>query len=166
MRFFAMGLVSLLALAGCATSGSMQGAAANLKADATIVDIAVGNPDFSTLVAALKKADLVGALQGEGPFTVFAPTNDAFAKLPKEAVEALLADKEKLTQVLTYHVIPSRVLAADVVNLSEATTLQGSNVAISTENGVQINASNVVSTDIKASNGVIHVIDTVLMPQG
>jgi uncharacterized surface protein with fasciclin (FAS1) repeats len=132
----------------------------------TIVDIAVSNPDFSTLVTALQEAELVEALAGEGPFTVFAPTNEAFAKIPEATLNEILADKEQLTQILTYHVVSGKVMAADVVNLSAATTLQGGDVAIEVMgNSVMINNANVVQTDIEASNGVIHVIDTVLIPQ-
>lgn len=130
-----------------------------------IVAIAIGNEDFSTLVTALKAADLVGALQGEGPFTVFAPTNDAFAKVPAKALEALLADKEKLAAVLKYHVVSGKVMAADVGKLSEATTLQGGTLKIDTTDGVKIGAAKVIKADIAAKNGVIHVIDTVLIPE-
>jgi len=133
----------------------------------SIVDIAVGNPDFSTLVAALKAAGLVETLQGEGPFTVFAPTNAAFEALPAGTVESLLepANKDQLTSVLTYHVVPGAVMAADVVNLSAATTVQGSDISITTEDGsVMIDDATVVQADIEASNGVIHVIDAVILP--
>ena len=129
-----------------------------------IVGIAAGSEQFTTLVAALTAADLVGALQGEVPFTVFAPTDAAFAKLPKGTVEALLADKEKLIQVLTYHVVAGRVMAADVGGLDSAMTLQGQSLSIDTTNGVQIGNAVVETADIVASNGVIHVIDTVLIP--
>jgi len=132
----------------------------------TIVDIAVSNPNFSTLVTALKEADLVDALAGEGPFTVFAPTNEAFAKIPEATLNEILADKEQLTQILTYHVVEGKVMAADVVNLTSAPTLQGGNLAIEVMgNSVMVNNATVVQTDIEASNGVIHVIDTVLIPQ-
>jgi len=137
------------------------------KAQSTIVEIAAGNADFSTLVAALKAADLVGALSGDGPFTVFAPTNEAFAKLPEGTVESLLLpeSKDKLTAILTYHVVAGKVMAADVVKLSEAETLEGSTIAISaSDQGVTVNDANVTATDIEASNGVIHVIDTVIIP--
>ncbi len=137
------------------------------KAKPNIVEIAAGNADFSTLVAALKAADLVGALSGEGPFTVFAPTNEAFAKLPEGTVESLLLpeNKDKLTAILTYHVVAGKVMAADVVKLSEATTLEGSTIAISaSDKGVTVNNATVTATDIEASNGVIHVIDTVILP--
>ncbi|KXF81696.1 fasciclin domain-containing protein [Enterovibrio coralii] len=132
-----------------------------------IVQIAASNPDFSTLVAAVKAAGLVETLQGPGPFTVFAPTNEAFAKLPAGTVEALLQpeNKDKLIAILTYHVVPGKVMAADVVGLSEAPTVQGSTIAIDTSNGVMVDNANVVATDIEASNGVIHVIDNVIIPQ-
>lgn len=133
----------------------------------TIVETAAGNADFSTLVAALKAAGLVDVLSGEGPFTVFAPTNAAFAKLPAGTVESLLApeNKQKLVDILTYHVVPGAVYAKDVVELSEATTVQGGTVDISTSAaGVMVDNANVVTTDIKASNGVIHVIDSVILP--
>jgi uncharacterized surface protein with fasciclin (FAS1) repeats len=131
-----------------------------------IVEVAAGNPDFSTLVAAVKAAGLVDTLSGTGPFTVFAPTNAAFAKLPAGTVEDLLKpeNKDKLTAILTYHVVAGEVMAADVVKLSSANTVNGKAVTISTANGVQINDANVTATDIDASNGVIHVIDTVILP--
>lgn len=131
----------------------------------TIVDIASADSNFSTLVTAIKAAGLAETLSGEGPYTVFAPTNDAFAKLPEGTVESLLQDKEKLATILTYHVVPGKVLSADVLNLTSATTVQGQNVSITVENNkVMINDATVTKTDIEASNGVIHVIDTVLMP--
>ena len=131
----------------------------------TIADIAVGDGRFGTLVAALQAADLVETLQGEGPFTVFAPTDDAFAKLPAGTVESLLADIPALTDVLLYHVVAGNVMAADVVTLDSADTVQGGPVAITVDgNTVRINESTVLITDIEASNGVIHVIDTVLLP--
>ena len=133
----------------------------------TIVEIAVGNPDFSTLVAALQAAGLVDALSGEGPFTVFAPTNEAFAKLPEGTVETLLLpeNKDKLVAILTYHVVPGKVMAADVVTLTEATSLEGDTIAITASDaGVTVDGANVITTDIVGSNGVIHVIDAVIMP--
>ena len=132
----------------------------------TIVDIAVGNPDFSTLVAALQAAGLVETLSAEGPFTVFAPTNEAFAKLPAGTVESLLADIPALTKVLTYHVVAGKVLAADVVTKTSAPTVEGQEVKIAVVDGsVKLNeTSTVTATDIEASNGVIHVIDSVLLP--
>jgi len=130
-----------------------------------IVDVAVGAGSFNTLVAAVKAADLVDTLKGEGPFTVFAPTDEAFAKIPQADLDALLADKEKLTAVLTYHVVPGKVMAADVVKLDSAKTVQGESVTIVvSDGGVKVDDANVVKTDIVTSNGVIHVIDTVLMP--
>ena len=133
----------------------------------TIVDIAIGNPDFSTLVAALSAAGLVDALSGEGPFTVFAPTNEAFAALPEGTLETLLLpeNKQQLTDILLYHVVSGSVLAADVVTLSEAETLLGKNVNITVDmDKVMVNEANVVATDIIADNGVIHVIDSVILP--
>ena len=129
-----------------------------------IVETAVAAGSFNTLVTAVKAAGLVDVLKGEGPFTVFAPTDEAFAKLPEGTLEALLADTDKLKAVLTYHVVPGAVMAADVVNLSEAPTVQGKKLTIRTDHGVMINNAMVVKTDVAASNGVIHVIDTVLIP--
>lgn len=128
-----------------------------------IVDTAINAGSFKTLVTALKAADLVNTLKGKGPYTVFAPTDDAFAKIPKADLDALLADKEKLTAVLTYHVVAGKVMAKDV-KAGEVATVNGKTIKISTEGGVIVNTSKVTATDIKASNGVIHVIDTVLMP--
>jgi uncharacterized surface protein with fasciclin (FAS1) repeats len=139
-----------------------------MEAKPSIVEIAAGNEDFSTLVAALQAADLVGVLEGEGPFTVFAPTNAAFAALPEGTLDSLLKpeNKQQLIDILTYHVLPGAVYAADVTQLSSATTVQGSNVDIMTSMGkVKIDNAQVVTTDIKASNGVIHVIDAVILPQ-
>jgi uncharacterized surface protein with fasciclin (FAS1) repeats len=131
----------------------------------TIVDIAVADGRFTTLVAAFQAAELVETLSGDGPFTVFAPTDDAFAKLPEGTVEALLEDIPALTDILLYHVVSGEVLAEDVVMLEEAETLSGESVSIRVEDGnVYINDSMVVITDIMADNGVIHVIDTVLLP--
>jgi transforming growth factor-beta-induced protein len=122
---------------------------------------------FGTLLAAVRAAGLLEALQGDGPFTVFAPTDDAFAKLPAGTVDALLADPARLAGILTYHVVPGSVRAADVVNLTAAETLNGASVTISAANGVvRINHATVTAVDIDATNGVIHVIDTVLIPAG
>jgi len=130
-----------------------------------IVDTAIAADDFETLVTAVQAAGLVETLKGDGPFTVFAPTDAAFAKIPAADLEALLADKEQLTAVLTYHVVPGKVMAADVMGLDSATTVQGSDVDIQVvEGGVQVDGANVVQTNIEASNGVIHVIDSVIMP--
>ncbi len=131
----------------------------------TIVDIAVNDGRFSTLVTALQAAELVETLQGEGPFTVFAPTDDAFAKLPEGTVAGLLEDIPTLTNVLLYHVVPGKVMAADVVTLDSADTVLGESVTISADDsGVMINDAQVIITDIEASNGVIHVINTVILP--
>ena len=131
---------------------------------ADIVDTAVAAGSFKTLATALAAADLVGTLKGKGPFTVFAPTDEAFAKIPKADLDALLKDKKKLTAVLTYHVVPGKVMAADV-KAGKVKTVQGSEVTIATTGGVTVNNAKVTKTDIAASNGVIHVIDTVLMPK-
>jgi len=130
-----------------------------------IVDTAVAAGSFDTLATALKAAGLVETLKGKGPFTVFAPTDDAFKKLPAGTLEKLLADKAQLTKVLTYHVVAGKVMAADVVKLSEAKTVEGSSVKIAVKDGkVKLNDANVVKTDVGASNGVIHVLDTVVLP--
>ena len=130
-----------------------------------IVDTAIAAGSFNTLVTAVQAAGLVETLKSEGPFTVFAPTDEAFAAIPAADLEALLADKEKLTAVLTYHVVPGKVMAADVVGLDSATTVQGSDVDIEVvDGGVMIDGANVVTTDIETSNGVIHVIDAVILP--
>jgi uncharacterized surface protein with fasciclin (FAS1) repeats len=134
-------------------------------ADKDIVDTAVSAGSFTTLARALTAAGLVDTLKGPGPFTVFAPTDEAFAKLPAGTLEALLADRAKLTQVLTYHVVPGKVMAADVVKLSSAQTVQGQRIAITNGPGVKVDGANVVKTDIVASNGVIHVIDSVIVPR-
>ncbi len=130
-----------------------------------IVDTAVQAGSFTTLAKALTAAGLVETLKGPGPFTVFAPTDAAFAKLPAGILDGLLADKAKLTQVLTYHVVPGTVMAADVVKLSSAKTVQGQSVKITTSGGVKVDNANVVKTDVIATNGVIHVIDAVILPQ-
>ena len=132
-----------------------------------IVDTAVGAGSFKTLVAAVQAAGLVETLKGQGPFTVFAPTDEAFAKLPAGTVESLLKpeNKEKLVAVLTYHVVPGKVMAADVVKLTEAPTVQGSKAKVKVADGtVMIDNAKVVKTDIETSNGVIHVIDAVILP--
>lgn len=131
---------------------------------ADIVDTAVSAGSFGTLVAAVKAAGLVETLKGAGPFTVFAPTDEAFAKLPAGTVDSLLQDIPKLKQILTYHVVSGKVLAADVVKLTSAKTVEGSNVTIDASNGVKINKSTVTTADVVCDNGVIHIIDTVLLP--
>lgn len=137
------------------------------KPQKDIVDTAVAAGSFKTLATALTEAGLIETLKGDGPFTVFAPTDDAFKKLPAGTVEDLLKpeNKEKLVSILTYHVVPGKVKAADVVKLSEAKTVQGSTVDIKTDAGtVMIDGAKVIKTDIMTSNGVIHVIDSVIMP--
>ena len=129
-----------------------------------IVDTAVAAGSFKTLAAALGAAGLVDTLKGAGPFTVFAPTDEAFAKIPKADLDALLKDKAKLTSVLTYHVVAGKVMAADV-KAGKVKTVQGSDLTVTTSYGVKVDMSKVIKTDIVADNGVIHVIDTVLMPK-
>jgi uncharacterized surface protein with fasciclin (FAS1) repeats len=144
---------------------TMPETGAVLQAEMDIVDTAVANGNFTTLVAAVEAAGLVDTLKGEGPFTVFAPTDDAFNALPDGTVPALLNDIPALTDILLYHVVPGKVMAADVVNLTSADTVLGKPVAIRVEDGnVFINDAQVVITDIETSNGVIHVIDAVLIP--
>ena len=162
--------ITTLALAAAALTVSVPASAqyaAESKsptADKTIVEIAASAGSFETLVTALKAAGLVDALSAEGPFTVFAPTDEAFAKLPAGTVESLLADKQKLTAILTYHVVAGKVTAKDVMGMTSATTAQGEKLSFDTSNGVMVNNAKVVKADIIASNGVIHVIDTVLIP--
>lgn len=158
---------SLISLAILAVP-AMAGADDMSMPTKNIVATAVSAGQFTTLVTALKAAGLVSALEGKGPFTVFAPTDAAFAKLPAGTVQTLLEpkNKKKLTEILTYHVVAGDVRAADVVKLTSATTLNGQSVTISVNGGVvKVDDATVVKTDIVASNGVIHVIDTVLMPK-
>ena len=131
----------------------------------TIVDVAVQAGSFKTLVQAVQAAGLVETLSGAGPFTVFAPTDDAFAQIPQETLQAVLADKEKLTAILTYHVVPGKLMAADVAKSTQLQTVQGQSITVSTEGGVRVDDANVIQTDIEADNGVIHVIDRVIMPK-
>ena len=145
---------------------SMFAAAGHHGMKKDIVDTAVAAGDFNTLVTAVKAAGLVETLKGEGPFTVFAPTDAAFAKVPTDTLNALLADKAALANVLTYHVVAGKVMAADVVKLTSAVTVQGQAVSIEVKDGkVYLDGAQVVTTDIKASNGVIHVIDAVILPK-
>ena len=129
-----------------------------------IVDTAVKAGNFKTLVAAAQAAGLVDTLKGTGPFTVFAPTDEAFAKIPKATLDGLLADKAALAKVLTYHVVPGKVMAKDV-KAGKVKTVQGQDLTVTTNMGVMVDQSKVVATDVAASNGVIHAIDTVLMPK-
>jgi len=158
--------ITLLALAVSFVANSQAFAGCG-TCDKTIVENAV-EAKFNTLVAAAKAAGLVETLSGDGPFTVFAPTDEAFAKLPEGTVESLLKpeNKDKLVAILTYHVVPGNVMAKDVVKLKSAKTAQGSNVAIKVaDNKVNINNAKVIKADVKSKNGVIHVIDTVLLPK-
>jgi uncharacterized surface protein with fasciclin (FAS1) repeats len=148
---------SLIALALSASAISSTWAA-------DIVDTAVQAASFKTLATALQAAGLVDTLKGPGPFTVFAPTDEAFAKIPKAQLDALLKDKAKLTSVLTYHVVPGKVMAKDV-KAGGVKTVQGSNLTVATSGGVMVDNAKVIKTDIAADNGVIHVIDTVVMPK-
>jgi uncharacterized surface protein with fasciclin (FAS1) repeats len=152
----------LVAIASLAVTEVALQAAEPMK---DIVDTAVAAGNFNTLAAALQAAGLDETLKGPGPFTVFAPTDQAFAKLPAGTLEALLKDKAKLTTILTYHVVPGRLMAADVVKLTQAKTVEGQNLQISTKGGVKVDAANVTTTDIVASNGIIHVIDAVISPK-
>ena len=154
-------------IVGAAISATALTAAAIQAQGKDIVDTAVGAGQFRTLAAALQAAGLVDTLKGAGPFTVFAPTDAAFAKLPKGTVEDLLKpeNKGKLTAILTYHVVPGKVTAADVAKLTAAKTVQGGSVRVSTKGGVMIDNAHVTTADVTASNGVIHIIDTVLMPK-
>jgi uncharacterized surface protein with fasciclin (FAS1) repeats len=155
-------IAAFVALASLAITPGASPAAEPTK---DIVDTAVAAGSFTTLAAALQAAGLVETLKGPGPFTVFAPTDEAFAKLPAGTLSALLKDKAKLTAILTYHVVPGRVMAAEVVTLTQARTIEGQNLQISTTGGVKVDAANVITTDIVATNGVIHVIDAVISPK-
>jgi len=145
------------------TAAALAAAALSVQAK-DIVDTAVAAGSFKTLAAALQAAGLVETLKGKGPFTVFAPTDEAFAKIPKADLDALLKDKAKLTAVLTYHVVPGKVMAKDV-KAGKVKTVQGSELTVVTTGGVTVDNAKVVKTDITADNGVIHVIDTVVLPK-
>jgi len=132
---------------------------------ANIVETAIAAGSFKTLVEAVKAANLVDTLSGPGPFTVFAPNDEAFAKLPAGTVEGLLKDIPKLKSVLTYHVVPGKVMSGDVIKMQSAKTVQGQSVSIDTTDGVKIDSAKVVKADIEADNGVIHVIDSVILPK-
>lgn len=169
--FRTVGLISLLALGACAANTDTQPItsikpAAAAKSD--VVATAIAADDFNTLVAAVKAAGLVETLQGEGPFTVFAPTDAAFAALPAGTVEDLLKpeNKDQLVAVLTYHVVPGKVMSADLAGKAlDAETVQGTTVAVdATGDGVTVDGANVVTADVEASNGVIHIIDAVILP--
>ena len=173
MRRTAIAVVAVaaaLTLSACSSSSdeattAESSAAVEEASVGTIVEVASANPDFSTLVAAVSAAGLVETLSGEGPFTVFAPTNEAFAALPPGVLDALLLpeNKDALVKILTYHVVPGTVLAADITD-GDVATVEGQNVTLSTANGVTVNGATVLTADVLASNGVIHVIDAVLVP--
>ncbi|MEM9734138.1 MAG: fasciclin domain-containing protein [Pseudomonadota bacterium] len=148
-------------------AAAILAASATAAFSADIVDTAAGNEDFSTLVAAVKAAGLVETLKGEGPFTVFAPTDDAFAALPEGTVENLLKpeNKDQLVAILTYHVVPGKVMSTDLTDDASVVTVQGSNVMIDLDNGPMVNDAKVVTADLETDNGVIHVIDKVIMPK-
>jgi uncharacterized surface protein with fasciclin (FAS1) repeats len=179
IKIAAAGSIAALAfLAGCSSDSDEATTTETTAAEATptesesameeagtIVEVASANPDFSTLVAAVDAAGLVETLSGEGPFTVFAPTNAAFDALPEGLLDALLLpeNKDALTSILTYHVVSGEVMAADVT-AGDVATVEGSTIAITTDGGVKVNDANVTATDVDASNGVIHVIDAVIVP--
>jgi uncharacterized surface protein with fasciclin (FAS1) repeats len=160
-----LGVVGLVA---CGGGNSAEPAKAGTTADALaakdIVDTATSAGAFGTLVNALNTADFADTLKSPGPFTVFAPTDDAFAKLPQDQLDALMRDKEKLRTVLAYHVLYGKIFARDLNGMTSATTLAGPTVSIDTSAGLKIGGANVVQPDVAASNGVIHVIDAVLLP--
>jgi len=151
-------LMTAVAMAGHHNEGE------NKQAKKDIVETAIDANNFTTLLAAVKQAGLVDALKGEGPYTLFAPTDEAFAKIPQSQLQALLNDKKMLTSVLTYHVVADNIPSSEVVKLKQAKTLQGQSISINASNGVKVDNANVIMTDIVASNGVIHVIDSVIMP--
>lgn len=149
-----------------ATAAAFSFATSALAGQKDIVDTAVGAGSFTTLVAAVQAAGLVDTLKGDGPFTVFAPTDEAFAALPEGTVDSLLLpeNKDQLVAILTYHVVPGKVMSTDLVDDMEAPTVNGETVTIDLDNGVMVEAATVTSADIETSNGVIHVIDTVILP--
>jgi len=165
MRFASFAAPAALALLAVATPVQAQYSASAPAVTEDIVEVAAAAGTFTTLLAAAEAAGLVDVLKSEGPFTVFAPTDEAFAALPEGTIESLLANPEALRAILLYHVVPGKVMAAQVVGLEEAATAQGAMIAISTYGDtVRINDATVVAADIEASNGVIHVIDTVILP--
>ena len=156
-------LVFAAALSACANTYNNDMNKTEAAPQQDIVDIAVSAGSFNTLVTAVQEAGLVDTLKSDGPFTVFAPTDEAFAKIPEDQLNALLADKEMLTKVLTYHVVSGKVMAADV-KPGMVPTVEGSSLTVSMYDGVMVDNAKVIKTDIVARNGVIHVIDTVVMP--
>jgi uncharacterized surface protein with fasciclin (FAS1) repeats len=166
-RFTVFALVTMLAAIPTVVGAHCGSCESHEAKKSDIVATALSAGGFDTLVTAVKAAGLAETLQSDGPFTVFAPTDEAFAKLPEGTVESLLANPDKLREVLLYHVVPGKVMAADVVSLNSATTAQGSEVMIKSGDGkVLVNDALVTATDIETSNGVIHVIDTVIIPRG
>jgi transforming growth factor-beta-induced protein len=167
LAIFGIVAMSSVATAVSINAGSKKDAGKKIAAkQMDIVETAVAAGNFKTLVAAVQAAGLVETLKGEGPFTVFAPTDEAFAKLPAGTVEALLKDKAKLASILTYHVVAGKVMAADAIKLTEAKTVNGQSFKIvANKDGVMIDNAKVVKADIVASNGVIHVIDAVILPK-
>jgi len=164
----AVALIAALALSSCSKdSETAMETTPEETTVGTIVDVAVGAGNFTTLVAAVTAADLVETLSGEGPFTVFAPTDEAFAALPAGVLDALLLPENKavLAQILTYHVVSGKVMAADVT-AGNVATVEGSDIMLATTSGVQVNDATVVAADVEASNGVIHAIDAVILPPG
>jgi len=159
-------LISTILMVGVCLAGSNSMDASKEESSAAdIVDTAVAAGNFQTLVSAVEAAGLVDTLKGEGPFTVFAPTDEAFAKIPQDQLESLLANKTQLTAVLTYHVIAGKVMSTDLTDDMAVATVQGENVTINLDEGsVMVNDAKVVQADIECSNGVVHAIDTVLMP--
>lgn len=160
-------IAGLLTLSACGSDADTAAETVTEEVSVgTIVDVAVAN-NFSTLVAAVTAADLVETLSGEGPFTVFAPTDEAFAALPAGVLDALLLPENKavLAQILTYHVVSGKVMAADVTD-GDVPTVEGNTIALSTAMGVTVNGANVVAADVEASNGVVHAIDAVILPPG
>lgn len=165
-KMFTIGIVAIVIAAFGATLPFADAYEERVE-ERDIVDVAVAAGEFSTLAAALDAADLVSTLKGQGPFTVFAPTDEAFERLPEGTVESLLKpeNRQRLIEILTYHVVSGKVMAAEVGNLSDAATVNGATVAIKVVDGdVMINEAKVVTADVVASNGVIHVIDTVILP--
>ena len=164
LRLFVIGLAAASLLALSAGPASAQD---TMSSKPTVAEIASSSDDFSTLVTAVTAAGLGDTLNGDGPFTVFAPTNEAFAKIPADQLQAILADKALLTKILTYHVLPNRVLAKDLKKRQVVDTVEGDSVKIvKNKKGAFIDGARITQTDLKGSNGVVHVIDTVILPPG
>jgi uncharacterized surface protein with fasciclin (FAS1) repeats len=163
--FAALAVVAALTLSACGSDAETASETTEVTAPGTIVDVAVGAGNFTTLVAAVTAAELVETLSGEGPFTVFAPTDEAFAALPEGVLDALLLPENKATlvKILTYHVVSGMVMAADVTD-SDVATVEGQTIKLATMGGVTVNGATVVAADVMASNGVIHAIDAVILP--